>query len=134
MFPEGIDTVEAAQAHIDRPPIEIWRAAGRDRVNAIKRNKEYAPIDFDGDVFDASRDSQQKMIAAGSFMSGLFVNWITADNRPVRMTAADFRALVSKIMARTDAAYHAALTAKTEIDAAQTQAEIDAIVAEYEAA
>lgn len=94
-------------------------------------NLEVEPIAYNGhsyDYDDKARDRINAAIIALELQGeGATIDWTTADNADVKVTANDLRMVIAAVAARSNKLHTAYRTAKAQVDAAQSKDEIDII-------
>lgn len=109
--------------------IEQLKADKIQEFKSIRDTKEVKPIEYNGNLFDfddKARDRINSAIIALS-ITGQSIEWTTADNTNVLVTADDLRCVVANVAVRSNELHTAYRTAKAQVEAATTKAEIDAI-------
>ena len=80
------------------------------------------------DYDDKARDRINAAIIALSLQGeGATIDWTTADNQDVKVTANDLRCVIAMVAQRSNALHVAYRAAKDKVEAATTKTEIDAI-------
>lgn len=142
--PDGCDLVEGwANTFTDRLVNDEWvdgrtmeqvRLERRKSINEARDRLEFSFFTWDGSVFDADEKSQARLQGAFQLANlSLFalqpysVDWTLANNTVRTLSANDMVAVGQALAAHVLAAHSTARTLKTEIDAATTLAEVDAV-------
>jgi hypothetical protein len=140
-------TVQKAQRRASDPILQAqkaWRSAStvvehKDalRKEAAARRTKHArkPVSYDGNSYDADPTAQQKLTskltyaqAAGKDTDSTWsVGWKTADNSFVQLSYDDLAAVVEAVNAQVQAAYNNEAQLLSEIEAATTIDDLDAI-------
>lgn len=104
------------------------------KIMELKRQRdtaEVAPIAYNGHSFDYDDKARDRINAAIIALSlqgeGATIDWTTADNQDVKVTANDLRMVIAAVAVRSNALHTAYRVAKAQVEAATTKAEIDAI-------
>ena len=104
------------------------------KIMELKRQRdtaEVAPIAYNGNSFDYDDKARDRINAAIIALSlqgeGASIDWTTADNEDVCVTAADLRAIVAAVAVRSNALHTAYRAAKEKVEAAQNKADIEKI-------
>lgn len=104
------------------------------KIMELKRQRdtaEVAPIAYNGHSFDYDDKARDRINAAIIALSlqgeGASIDWTTADNQDVKVTANDLRMIIAAVAVRSNALHTAYRKAKARVEAATTKAEIDAI-------
>lgn len=121
----GVEVIHAEE------PIETLRER---KIMELKRQRDTAevePIEYNGhsyDYDDKARDRINAAIIALELQGeGASIDWTTADNQDVKVTANDLRMVIAAVAVRSNALHTAYRVAKAQVEAATTKAEIDAI-------
>lgn len=105
-----------------------------DKINEFKFKRdslEVEPIEYNGNLFDfddKARDRINSAIIALDVMGAdASIDWTTADNADVKVTANDLRMVIAMVANRSNALHIAYREAKDKVEAATTVAEVEAI-------
>lgn len=112
-------------------PIETLRER---KIMELKRQRdtaEVAPIAYNGHSFDYDDKARDRINAAIIALSlqgeGATIDWTTADNQDVKVTANDLRCVIAAVAVRSNALHTAYRAAKEKVEAAQNKADIEKI-------
>lgn len=104
------------------------------KILMLKRQRDTAevePIEYNGhsyDYDDKARDRINAAIIALSLQGeGASIDWTTADNQDVKVTANDLRMVIAAVAVRSNALHNAYRAAKEKVEAAQNKADIEKI-------
>ena len=104
------------------------------KILMLKRQRdaaEVAPIAYNGhsyDYDDKARDRINAAIIALSLQGeGASIDWTTADNQDVKVTANDLRMVIAAVAVRSNKLHTAYRAAKEKVEAAQNKADIEKI-------
>lgn len=104
------------------------------KIMELKRQRdaaEVAPIAYNGHSFDYDDKARDRINAAIIALSlqgeGASIDWTTADNADVKVTANDLRMVIAAVAQRSNALHVAYRAAKDKVEAATTVAEVDAV-------
>ena len=104
------------------------------KILMLKRQRDVAevePIEYNGhsyDYDDKARDRINAAIIALSLQGeGATIDWTTADNQDVKVTANDLRMVIAAVAVRSNALHNAYRAAKEKVEAAQSKADIEKI-------
>ena len=121
----GVEVIHAEE------PIETLRER---KIMELKRQRdaaEVAPIAYNGhsyDYDDKARDRINAAIIALSLQGeGASIDWTTADNQDVKVTANDLRMVIAAVAVRSNTLHTAYRAAKEKVEAAQSKADIENI-------
>lgn len=107
-------------------------------LKAERDNKEVEPIEYNGNNFDYDDKARERINAAiialdvqtqatGEKAS---IDWTTADNNDVKVTADDLRTVIALVANRSNALHVAYRVAKDKIEAATTVTEVETVTLE----
>ena len=105
----------------------------------LKRQRDTAevePIEYNGNSFDYDDKARDRINAAITALSlqgeGASIDWTTADNADVKVTANDLRRVIAAVAVRSNALHTAYRTAKAQVEAASTAEEVEAVTTKTE--
>lgn len=128
-FPEGA-TLKAPERTLD----EV-KADKVQRLKAERDSKEVEPITYNGNSYDYDDKARERINAAiialdvqtAQTKATASIDWTTADNRDVKVTADDLRCVIAMVAQRSNALHVAYRLAKGKVEAAVTVAEVETI-------
>lgn len=104
------------------------------KILMLKRQRDTAevePIEYNGNNFDYDEKARDRINAAIIALSlqgeGASIDWTTADNADVKVTANDLRMVIAAVAVRSNALHTAYRKAKEQVEAAQSKADIEKI-------
>ena len=104
------------------------------KILMLKRQRDTAevePIEYNGHSFDYDDKARDRINAAIIALSlqgdGASIDWTTADNQDVKVTANDLRMVIAAVAVRSNALHTAYRKAKEQVEAAQSKADIEKI-------
>ena len=104
------------------------------KIMELKRQRdtaEVAPIAYNGHSFDYDDKARDRINAAIIALSlqgeGASIDWTTADNQDVKVTANDLRMVIAAVAVRSNTLHTAYRAAKEKVEAAQNKADIEKI-------
>lgn len=112
------------------PPLETVQAAKIAEFKILRNQKELEPIEYNGTMFDADKDSLDRLnyaiitLTVGNKNS---FEWTAADNTDVQMSANDLSAVIAAVGLRSDTLHRRYRELKAAVQAAQTNEEVEAI-------
>lgn len=125
LLPEGA-TLTAPERTLD----EV-KADKVQRLKAERDNKEVEPITYNGNSYDYDGKARERINAAIIALdvqgADASIDWTTADNQDVRVTANDLRMVIAMVAKRSNALHVAYRVAKDKVAAATTVAEVKVI-------
>ena len=93
--------------------------------------REVEPITYNGNSYDYDDKARERINAAIIALdvqgAGISIDWTTADNTDVKVTAQDLRRVIAVVAQRSNALHVAYREAKDKVEAATTVAEVEAI-------
>lgn len=94
-------------------------------------NAEVEPIEYKGNLYDYDEKARDRINAAIIALSlqgeNASIDWTTADNQDVKVTANDLRMIIAAVAVRSNALHVAYRKAKEQVEAAQSKADIEKI-------
>ena len=104
------------------------------KIMELKRQRdtaEVAPIAYNGHSFDYDDKARDRINAAIIALElqgeNASIDWTTADNKDVKVTADDLRCVIAAVAVRSNALHTAYRAAKEKVEAAQNKADIEKI-------
>ena len=104
------------------------------KIMELKRQRdasEVEPIEYNGHSFDYDDKARDRINAAIIALSlqgeGASIDWTTADNADVKVTANDLRMVIAAVAVRSNKLHTAYRAAKEKVEAAQNKADIEKI-------
>lgn len=104
-------------------------------LKAERDSKEVEPITYNGNSYDYDDKARDRINAAiialdaetAQAKATASIDWTTADNKDVKVTADDLRMVISSVAVRSNALHIAYRAAKAEVEQATTVAEVEAV-------
>ncbi len=94
-------------------------------------SQEVTPIEYNGNSFDYDDKARDRINAAIIALDvqgeGASIDWTTADNKDVKVTAADLRMVIAAVAVRSNLLHTAYRTAKEKVEAATSKEEIETV-------
>ena len=101
-------------------------------LKTIRDNEEVKSIAYNGNLFDFDDKARERINAAIIALElqgeGTSIDWTTADNQDVKVTADDLRCVTAAVAVRSNALHTAYRKAKEQVEAAQNKEEVEAII------
>lgn len=104
------------------------------KIMELKRQRDTAevePIAYNGHLYDYDSKARDRISAAIIALDvqgeGATIDWTTADNQDVKVTANDLRMVIAAVAVRSNALHTAYRAAKEKVEAAQSKADIEKI-------
>lgn len=118
-------------APTDAELLEAAKTAKIAELKAERDSKEVEPITYNGNSYDYDDKARERINAAIIALdvqgAGISIDWTTADNTDVKVTAQDLRRVIAVVAQRSNALHVAYRAAKDKVEAATTVAEVEAI-------
>lgn len=112
-------------------PIETLRERKIMELKRQRDSKEVEPITYNGHVFDYDDKARDRINAAIIALSlqgeDASIDWTTADNQDVKVTANDLRMVIAAVAVRSNKLHTAYRAAKAQVEAAVTADEVKAV-------
>lgn len=114
--------------------LEVLRQRKITELKYQRDKAEVKPIEYNGNLYDYDEKARDRINAAIVALElqgeGATIEWTTADNEDVCVTAADLRAIVAAVAVRSNLLHIAYRKAKAQVEAAGTAEEVRAICME----
>ena len=115
----------------EEEPIENVKQRKITELKYQRDTAEIAPIAYNGHSFDYDDKARDRINAAIIALSlqgeDASIDWTTADNQDVKVTANDLRCVIAAVAVRSNALHKAYRAAKEKVEAAQNKEEVEAI-------
>lgn len=111
------------------PPLEEVQAAKLAELKATRDNLETEPIEYNGNHYDYDDKARDRINAAIIALSitGQSIEWTTADNTNVLVTADDLRGVIAAVAMRSNELHVKYRELKEQVEACTTKEELDKI-------
>lgn len=104
-------------------------------LKAERDSKEVEPIEYGGNLYDYDDKARERINAAiialdvqtAQAKATASIDWTTADNQDVKVTADDLRCVIAMVAQRSNALHVAYREAKAKVEQATIVAEVNAI-------
>ena len=97
-------------------------------LKAERDSKEVEPIEYGGNLYDYDDKARERINAAIIALdvqgADASIDWTTADNQDVKVTANDLRMVIAMVAQRSNALHMAYREAKDKVEAASTVADV----------
>ena len=118
-------------APTDAELLEAAKPAKIADLKAERDSKEVEPITYNGNSYDYDGKARERINAAIIALdvqgADASIDWTTADNQDVKVTANDLRMVIAMVAQRSNALHVAYRAAKDKVEAATTVAEVEAV-------
>ena len=124
----------------EEEPLEVLRQRKITELKYQRDKAEVEPIIYNENTYDYDDKARERInaaIIALDVQSNLAkttasIDWTTADNKDVKVTADDLRMVIASVAQRSNALHVAYRVAREKVEQASTQEEIEAITLEVE--
>lgn len=127
---EALAELGVTVAH-EEEPLEVLRQRKIAELKYQRDIAEVAPIAYNGHSFDYDDKARDRINAAIIALElqgeGASIDWTTADNQDVKVTADDLRCVIAAVAQRSNALHVAYRAAKDKVEQATTVAEVEAV-------
>lgn len=128
-------TVYEKPAPTDAELLEAAKPAKIAELKAERDAREVEPITYNGNSYDYDDKARERINAAiialdvqtAQAKATASIDWTTADNQDVKVTADDLRCVIAMVAQRSNALHVAYRVAKGKVEQATTVAEVEAI-------
>lgn len=128
-------TVYEKPAPTDEELLASAKPAKIAELKAERDSKEVEPIEYGGNLYDYDDKARERINAAiialdvqtAQAKATASIDWTTADNQDVKVTADDLRCIITAIAQRSNALHVAYREAKAKVEVATTVAEVETI-------
>ena len=135
-IPLSIDDEALAKLNVivthEEEPLEVMKQRKITELKYQRDKAEVKPIEYNGNFYDYDEKARDRINAAIIALSlqgeGATIDWTTADNQDVKVTANDLRMVIAAVAVRSNALHTAYLKAKEQVEAAQNKEEVEAII------
>ena len=114
-------------------PAKTLEQLKQDKILALKTirdTEEVKPIEYNGNLFDFDEKARDRINSALIALSitGQSIEWTTANNTNVLVTADDLRSVIAAVAMRSNKLHNAYRTAKEKVLEATTKEEVENVV------
>ena len=135
-IPLSIDDEALAELNVtvthEEEPLEVIKQRKITELKYQRDSKEVEPIEYNGHSFDYDDKARDRINAAIIALSlqgeDASIDWTTADNQDVKVTANDLRMVIAAVAVRSNALHTAYRKAKEQVEAAQNKEEVETII------
>lgn len=118
----------------EEEPLEVIKQRKITELKYQRDKAEVEPITYQGYSFDYDDKARDRINAAIIALElqgeGATIEWTTADNEDVVVTAADLRAIVAAVAVRSNLLHIAYRKAKAQVEATGSAEEVDVVTLE----
>ena len=117
--------------YVYTPSLEELQNSKIAAFKAARDAEEVQPIEYNGNLFDYDEKARDRInaaiIALDAQGAEATIDWTTADNKDVPVTANDLRAVIGTVAVRSNTLHVKYRNLKTQAEAAETVEELNAI-------
>lgn len=118
-------------APTDAELLAVAKPAQIAELKAERDSKEVEPITYNGNSYDYDGKARERINAAIIALdvqgADASIDWTTADNQDVKVTANDLRMVIASVANRSNALHVAYRAAKDKVEQATTVTEVEAV-------
>lgn len=118
-------------APTDAELLAVAKPAQIAELKAERDSKEVEPITYNGNSYDYDGKARERINAAIIALdvqgADASIDWTTADNQDVKVTANDLRMVIAMVAQRSNALHVAYRAAQDKVEAATTVAEVESV-------
>ena len=130
---EALAELNVTVTHEDEP-LEVIKQRKIAELKYQRDTAEVTPIEYNGNLYDYDEKARDRISAAIIALElqgeGATIEWTTADNADVKVTANDLRMVIAAVAVRSNKLHTAYRTAKAQVEAAGTAEEVEAVTME----
>lgn len=119
----------------EEEPLEVIKQCKITELKYQRDTAEVTPIAYNGHSFDYDDKARDRINAAIIALSlqgdGASIDWTTADNQDVKVTANDLRMVIAAVAVRSNKLHTAYREAKAQVGRCTTAADLEAIKVEH---
>ena len=119
-------------APTDAELLAVAKPAKIAELKAERDSKEVEPITYNGNRYDYDDKARERINAAIIALDvqgeGASIDWTTADNADVKVTANDLRMIIAAVAVRSNALHNAYRVAKEKVLNATTKEKVEKVV------
>ena len=128
---EALAELNVSVTH-EEEPLEVIKQRKIAELKYQRDKAEVEPIEYSGHSFDYDDKARDRINAAIIALDlqgeGASLDWTTADNQDVKVTANDLRMVIAAVAVRSNALHTAYRKAREQVEAVQSKEEVEAII------
>lgn len=128
---ESLAELGVAVTH-EEEPLEVIKQRKITELKYQRDKAEVEPIEYNGHSFDYDEKARDRINAAIIALSlqgeGASIDWTTADNADVKVTANDLRMIIAAVAVRSNKLHTAYRVTKEKVEAATTAADVETVI------
>ena len=134
-IPLSIDDEALAELNVtvmhEEEPLEVIKQRKIAELKYQRDIAEVQPIEYNGNLYDYDDKARDRINAAIVALSlqgeGATIDWTTADNQDVKVTANDLRMVIAAVAVRSNSLHMAYRKAREQVEATSTAEEVEAV-------
>ena len=115
----------------EEEPLEVIKQRKIAELKYQRDIAEVQPIEYNGNLYDYDDKARDRINAAIIALElqgeGATIDWTTADNQDVKVTANDLRMVITAVAVRSNALHTAYRKAREQVEATSTAEEVEAV-------
>lgn len=115
----------------EEEPLEVIKQRKITELKYQRDEAEVQPIEYNGNLYDYDDKARDRINAAIIALElqgeGASIDWTTADNQDVKVTANDLRTVITAVAVRSNALHTAYRKAREQVEATSTAEEVEAV-------
>lgn len=115
----------------EEEPLEVIKQRKITKLKYQRDKAEVEPIEYNENTFDYDDKARDRINAAIIALSlqgnDASIDWTTADNQDVKVTANDLRMVIAAVAVRSNTLHMAYRKAREQVEAASTAEEVEAV-------
>ncbi len=127
---EALAELDVTVTH-EEEPLEVVKQRKIMELKYQRDKAEVEPIEYNGHSFDYDDKARDRINAAIIALSlqdnDVSIDWTTADNQDVKVTANDLRMVIAAVAVRSNVLHMAYRKAREQVEAASTAEEVEAV-------
>lgn len=135
-IPLSIDDKALAELNVtvthEEEPLEVIKQRKITELKYQRDKAEVKPIEYNGNLYDYDEKARDRISAAIIALSlqgeGASIDWTTADNADVKVTANDLRMIIAAVAVRSNKLHTAYRVTKEKVEAATTAADVETVI------
>ena len=137
-IPLSIDDEALAKLNVtvshEEESLEVIKQRKITELKYQRDKAEVQPIEYNGNLYDYDDKARDRINAAIVALElqgeGATIDWTTADNQDVKVTANDLRMVIAAVAVRSNKLHTAYRVSKEKVEAATTAAEVEDVTFE----
>ncbi len=134
-IPLSIDDEALAELNVtvrhEEEPLEVIKQRKITELKYQRDKAEVEPIEYNGNLYDYDDKARERINAAIIALdvqgADASIDWTTADNQDVKVTANDLRMVIAAVAVRSNTLHTAYRAAKAQVEAAGSADEVRAV-------